>query len=63
MQEIVRVLKDNELLITDWAPIHLANLLKTWFWKPDVQDVSALEVWQKTCQYLAAPARRIETVL
>ena len=39
MQEIVRVLKDNELLITDWAPIHLANLLKTWFWKPDVQDV------------------------
>ncbi|HSX80600.1 MAG TPA: DUF499 domain-containing protein, partial [Candidatus Saccharimonadia bacterium] len=26
MQEIVRVLKDNELLITDWAPIHLTNL-------------------------------------
>jgi hypothetical protein len=61
-QEIVRVLKDNELLITDWAPIHLANLLKAWFWKPDVQDVNALEVWQKTCQYLYLPRLRDDTV-
>jgi hypothetical protein len=35
-QEIARVLKDNELLITDWAPTHLAHMLHTWFWKPDV---------------------------
>jgi hypothetical protein len=61
-QEIVRILKDNELLITDWAPIHLANALKTWFWKPDVHDVSALEVWQKTCQYLYLPRLRDEDV-
>ena len=61
-QEIVRVLKDNELLITDWAPIHLANVLQTWFWKPDVQDVSALEVWQKTCQYLYLPRLRDDAV-
>jgi len=61
-QEVVRVLKDNELLITDWAPIHLANVLKTWFWKPDAQDVSALEVWQKTCQYLYLPRLRDDAV-
>ena len=61
-QEIVRVLKDNELLITDWAPIHLANMLKTWFWKPDVQEVSALDVWQKTCQYLYLPRLRDDAV-
>jgi hypothetical protein len=61
-QEIVRVLKDNELLITDWSPIHLANMLKAWFWKPDVQDVSALEVWQKTCQYLYLPRLQDEAV-
>ncbi len=61
-QEIVRVLKDNELLITDWAPIHLANVLKTWFWKPHLQDVSALEVWQKTCQYLYLPRLRDDAV-
>src|SRR5262249_51086687 len=61
-QEIVRVLKDNELLITDWAPIHLAHLLKAWFWKPDVQHVSALDVWQKTCQYLYLPRLRDDAV-
>ena len=61
-QEIARVLTDNELLITEWSPIHLATMLKTWFWKPDVPDVSALEVWQKTCQYLYLPRLRDEAV-
>src|SRR5262245_52110548 len=61
-QEIVRVLKDNELLITDWAPVHLANMLKTWFWKADVPEVSALEVWQKTCQYLYLPRLQDDAV-
>jgi hypothetical protein len=54
-QEIERVLKENELLITEWAPIHLAGVLKTWFWKDDVREVSALDVWQKSCQYLYLP--------
>lgn len=54
-QEIERVLKENELLITEWAPIHLAAVLKAWFWKDDVREVSALEVWQKSCQYLYLP--------
>jgi predicted AAA+ superfamily ATPase len=54
-QEIARVLKENELLITEWAPIHLVRMLESWFWKPDVQEVSAMEVWQKTCQYLYLP--------
>jgi predicted AAA+ superfamily ATPase len=51
-QEIERVLKENELLITEWAPIHLATMLKTWFWKDEVKDVSALNVWQQSCQQL-----------
>lgn len=53
--DIERVLKENELLISEWAPIHLANLLKTWFWKPEVNEVSALDVWQKSCCYLYLP--------
>jgi predicted AAA+ superfamily ATPase len=53
--DIERVLKENELLISEWAPIHLANLLKTWFWKPDVQEVGAMDVWQKSCCYLYLP--------
>jgi predicted AAA+ superfamily ATPase len=54
-QEIERVLKENELLIAEWAPIHLASVLKAWFWKDDIREVSALDVWQKCCQYLYLP--------
>jgi hypothetical protein len=61
-QEIERVLKENELLITEWAPYHLANMLKNWFWKEDAKEVSALEVWQKTCCYLYLPRLRDDTV-
>lgn len=61
-QEIERVLKDNELLITEWAPYHLANVLKRWFWKDDVKDVGALDVWQKSCCYLYLPRLRDDAV-
>jgi hypothetical protein len=54
-QEIERVLKENELLITEWAPIHLAKVLKDWFWKDEANDASALNVWQQTCQQLYLP--------
>ena len=54
-QELERVLKENELLITEWAPIHLAKVLKDWFWKDGVDVVSALNVWQQTCQQLYLP--------
>lgn len=54
-QEIERVLKENELLITEWAPIHLAKVLRDWFWKDDVKEVNALNVWQQSCQQLYLP--------
>lgn len=54
-QELERVLKDNELLITEWAPIHLAKVLKDWFWKDGRTAVSALTVWQQTCHQLYLP--------
>lgn len=63
MQEIEQVLKDNELLISDWAPIHLANLCKTWFWKDEAPEVKALDVWQKSCSYLYLPRLRDDNVL
>lgn len=53
--EIERVLKENELLITEWAPVHLLKLLRDWFWREGVQDVSAVNVWQQTCQQLYLP--------
>ena len=61
-QEIERVMKENELLVAEWAPIHLATLLKTWFWKDDVKEVSALNVWQQTCHQLYLPRLKDDTV-
>lgn len=55
--EISRVLKDNELLIIDWAPIHLARMVQQWFWK-DKPAVKAMDVWQRSCQDLFLPRLR-----
>ena len=60
-QEIERVLKENELLITEWAPIHLATVLKNWFWKDDIKETSALNVWQQSCQQLYLPRLKDDT--
>ena len=54
-KEVDRVLQENEWVIREWAPIHLCNMLKQWFWKDGVNEASALDVWQKTCQYLYLP--------
>jgi uncharacterized protein len=54
-KEIDRVLAENELVISAWAPTHLHNLLKAWFWKDSAVEVLALEVWQKSCCYLYMP--------
>jgi hypothetical protein len=56
------VLKENELLITEWAPIHLATVLKNWFWKDEIKDTSALNVWQQSCQQLYLPRLKDDTV-
>lgn len=61
-QEIDRVLKENELLIHEWAPIHLCNMLKSWFWKGGKTDAGALDVWQKSCCYLYLPRLRSDAV-
>ncbi|HEU0275061.1 MAG TPA: DUF499 domain-containing protein [Candidatus Udaeobacter sp.] len=61
-QEIERVLRENALLITEWAPVHLANLLKTWFWKDEVKAAGAMDVWQKTCHYLYMPRLKDDNV-
>lgn len=61
-QEIERVMKENELLITEWAPIHMATMLRQWFWKDEQPEATALEVWQKTCQYLYLPRLKDDQV-
>ena len=62
-EEIEKVLREHELLITEWAPIHLAKMLQAWFWKEGQPAVSALEAWQKTCCYLYLPRLKDDHVL
>lgn len=59
-QEVERVLKENELLITEWAPIHLTKMLRDWFWKEETKDVKAREVWEQTCKQLYLPRLKDE---
>jgi len=54
-KEIERVLREHELVIETWAPVHLDTLLRAWFWREGVKDIEAKEVWQKSCQYLYMP--------
>lgn len=54
-EEIEKTLRENELLIKDWSPIHLANMLRSWFWSDTAKSAGAVEVWQKTCCYLYLP--------
>lgn len=53
--EIENKLREEEWLISDWSPVHLANLLKQWYFKEGVTEVGALKVWQDCCQYLYLP--------
>ncbi|MEF8717183.1 MAG: hypothetical protein V5B44_05390 [Candidatus Accumulibacter necessarius] len=53
-QEIERVLKENELLITEWAPIHLATVLKTGSGKTTSRRQRAQRVAAE-CQQLYLP--------
>jgi predicted AAA+ superfamily ATPase len=61
-EEIEKVLKENELLISEWAPVHLNKLLKEWFWKDGKAEVAALDVWQKSCCYLYMPRLKDDRV-
>ncbi|BCX80584.1 hypothetical protein MIT9_P0158 [Methylomarinovum caldicuralii] len=48
-------LREEEWVIYEWSPIHLRHLLKQWYFKDDVTEVSALKVWQDSCHYLYLP--------
>jgi len=55
LREIETKLKEEEWVIDEWSPIHLKKLLKQWYFKNEVKEVSALKVWQDCCHYLYLP--------
>jgi uncharacterized protein len=62
-KELDRVVAENELVIDEWAPTHLNQLLKRWYWKDGVQEVAAVDVWQNSCNYLYFPRLLKSTVI
>ena len=54
-REIERILRENEIVIFEWSPVHLKTILRTWFWKQDSPDVLAFDIWQKMSCYLYFP--------
>ena len=61
-QEIERVLRENELLITEWSPVHLRKVLVDWYWRDGKDSVQALTAWQDTGRYLYLPRLRDDGV-
>ena len=60
--EIEQRIKEEEWLISEWSPIHLQNILRRWYFKDGISEVSALKVWQDTCHYLYLPRLQNEQV-
>ena len=48
-------LKEEEWLVSAWSPVHLNRMLNQWYFKEGIAEVSALRVWQDSCQYLYLP--------
>lgn len=48
-------LKEEEWMVSAWSPVHLNRVLNQWYFKEGVTEVSALKVWQDSCQYLYLP--------
>lgn len=55
VEAIESKLREEEWLISAWSPVHLNRMLNQWYFKEGVTEVSALKVWQDSCQYLYLP--------
>jgi len=62
MQEITEKLKDEEWIVSKWAPVHLHQLLNKWYFKDGATEVSAQKVWEDCCNYLYLPRLLTEDV-
>ena len=55
VDEIENKLKEEEWVAYAWSPVHLNRVLNQWYFKDGISEVSALKVWQDSCQYLYLP--------
>ena len=62
LDSIFRKLKEEELVIPQWAGIHLSGVLDEWYWKEDVNDVFLSVLWNDFCRYAYLPRLADENV-
>ncbi|MBE0508133.1 MAG: ATP-binding protein [Marinospirillum sp.] len=55
VQSIEEKLREEEWVVYEWSPIHLRKVLQDWYFKGEVKEISALKVWQDSCNYLYLP--------
>ena len=63
VQAIIKVLEENEILISEWSPFHLKNVLESWYWKEGQSDCSLLNLWNDFCRYQYLPRLADSAVL
>ena len=61
--EIERVCRENELVISAWSPVHLRDKLKQLYWKPSAGAVGAAKFWEDSLCYLYLPRLQSRGVL
>lgn len=61
--EIERVCTDNELIISNWAPIHLRAKLQEFYWKDGRSAANAAAFFEDTLRYLYMPRFKNRVVL
>lgn len=52
--EIERALREHEDVISHWAPVHLTQILKKWYWQTS-DHMNAQQLWEDFCKYIYLP--------
>lgn len=63
VETIIRVLREQEILIPEWSPHHLNDTLRAWYWKAGIKDQSVIGLWADFCKYPYLPRLMEPTVL
>jgi predicted AAA+ superfamily ATPase len=61
--EVERACVENELVITNWSPVHLRSKLKEFYWKEGQPSAKAMVFWEDTLRYLYLPRLKSRDVL
>lgn len=61
--EIERVCIENELILTNWSPIHLREKLKQLYWNEKLSAINAMDFWEDSLRLLYMPRLKNRTVL